>query len=366
MISFQPTEDQKLVMDTIGRYVRERVVKARHESDEERQLPAALVQEGWGLGLLAGWIPEDYGGLGEAHSAISSVLYAEELAAGDLSLALHLLTPALVGLPVLLYGTPEQKDRWLPALAADEFPKMTAAWAETHWDFDPLSPRTTAVLEGDSYVLHGHKALVPLAQDAEVILVYATEEESGQVQAFLVEKNNPGMSISPREKNMGLNALATYELQLEGCRVPSTARLGGQSGCDAAKLLAYSKVGLGALAVGQSRAALEYAMNYAKERQAFGRAIAQFQSIAFMLAEMAIEVDAARLMVWEAAWELDQGNTGQAEAALAKMYCDEMALQVADRSVQILGGHGYIREHPVEMFLRNARAFIVINGLGMI
>ena len=132
------------------------------------------------------------------------------------------------------------------------------------------------------------------------------------------------------------------------------------------QLLAYSRVGLGALAVGQSRAALEYSMNYAKERQAFGRAIAQFQSIAFMLAEMAIEVDAARLMVWEAAWHLDQGETALAESSLAKQYADETVMMVCDRSLQILGGHGYIREHPVELFLRNARAFAIINGLGMV
>jgi alkylation response protein AidB-like acyl-CoA dehydrogenase len=142
--------------------------------------------------------------------------------------------------------------------------------------------------------------------------------------------------------------------------------LGGEQGADVNKLLAYSRVGLGALAVGLARSAHSYALNYAKERQAFGRAIAQFQSIAFMLAEMAWEIDAARLLVLEAAWNLDQGNDALAQSALAKLYADEMVLTVADRSVQILGGHGYIREHPVEGYLRNARAFAVINGLGLI
>lgn len=365
MISFQPTEDQKLVTETIGRYVRERVIKTRHESDETRQLPPALVEEGWGLGLLAGWIPEEYGGLGEEHSSVSAALYAEELAAGDVALALHLFSPAAVGLPILLYGTAEQKERWLPKLAAEQFANLTAAWAEPQWDFDPLAPRTTARRNGNSYILNGHKAQVPLADNAELFLVYALEED-GKVQAFLVEQGTTGLTVGPREKNMGLGALALYELNLEECSVSAAARLGGEAGCDVAHLLAFSRVGLGALAVGQSRAALEYALNYAKERQAFGRAIAQFQSIAFMLAEMAIEVDAARLMVWEAAWQLDQGNKALRESALAKQYCDEIALQVADRSVQILGGHGYIREHPVELFLRNGRAFAVINGMGVI
>ncbi len=363
MITFVPSDDQKLVVETIGRYVRERVIKNRHDNDESRQMPQSLVDEGWGLGLLAGWIPEDLGGLGEAHSAVSSALYGEELGAGDVSLALHLLTPALVGLPILKFGTAEQKARWLPKVAADKFPGLTAAWSEPQWDFDPLTLHTTAQREGNSYVLNGHKALVPLAENAEVILVYA--QEGDKVQAFLVEKGQAGLSVGPREKNMGLNALATHEINLEGCKVPASARLGGETGCDARQLLAYSRVGLGSIAVGLARSALEYSMNYAKERQAFGRAIAQFQSIAFMLAEMAIEVDAARLMVWEAAWHLDQGETGLVESALSKHYTDEMVLQVCDRSLQILGGHGYIREHPVESFLRNARAFAIINGLGI-
>jgi alkylation response protein AidB-like acyl-CoA dehydrogenase len=364
MISFQPTEDQTLVAETIRRFVNERVIKARHEADESRRLPANLVQEGWSLGLLAGWLPEEWGGLGEPHSMVSAALYAEELGAGDLSLALHLLAPALAGLPISLFGTAQQKERWLPALAAAEFPPLTAAWGESHWDFDPLTPRTLATLQGDNYVLNGHKALVPLAEAAELILIYATEE--GQPQIFLVEKGAPGLNISPREQNMGLNALATYEIQLENCSVPRSARLGGEQGSNVSKLLAYSRVGLSALAVGLARTAHEYALNYAKERQAFGRAIAQFQSIAFMLAEMAWEVDAARLLVLEAAWNLDQGNDSLAQSALAKLYSDEMVLMVADRSVQILGGHGYIREHPVEGFLRNARAFPLINGLGLI
>ncbi len=364
MISFQPTEDQKLVNETIARYVRERVVKARHDSDENRQLPTGLVEEGWSLGLLAGWVPEDFGGLGDEHSAVSGVLYAEELAAGDLALALHLLTPALVGVPLLHFGTTRQKERWLPMLAADKFAPLTAAWNEAHWDFDPLAPRTSAQREGNDYLLNGHKALVPLAPEAEALLVYALED--GQVQAFLVEKSAAGLTVGPREKYMGLGGLATYELNLEQCRVPAEARLGGAAGINAAHLLAYSRVGLGALAVGLARSAFNYAKDYAKERLAFGRPIAQFQSIAFMLAEMAMEVDAARLMVWEAAWQLDQGSQALAESLLAKQYCDEVVLMVCDRSVQILGGHGYIREHPVELFLRNARAFTVINGLGMV
>lgn len=364
MISFQPTSDQKLVMETIRRFVKERVERVRHEADENRALPPTVIKEGWNLGLFGGWVPEELGGLGEEHSAVSGALYAEELAYGDLSLALTLLAPALVGLPVLKYGTAAQKARWLPFLADDKFTPLTAAHQEPGWNFDPNIPRTTARRAGDSYSLNGHKVLVPLAQEATVVLVYATEGDT--TQAFLVEQGSAGMQVGEREKNLGLLALPTYEVRFEDCRVPASARLGGPNGCDAAQLLNYSRVGSGALAVGVARAALDYARNYAKDRQAFGRPIAQFQSIAFMLAEMAIEVDAARLMLWEAAWLLDRGQAATEEAVLAKNFADNTALMVADRAVQILGGHGYIREHPVEMYLRNARVFGVVSSLAMV
>jgi alkylation response protein AidB-like acyl-CoA dehydrogenase len=165
---------------------------------------------------------------------------------------------------------------------------------------------------------------------------------------------------------MGIRALPTYELRLEDVRVPTTARLGGERGCDPDLLLNYSRVALASLAVGVARGAFEYASDYARQREAFGRPIGQFQAIAFLLAEMAIEVDAARLLAWEAAWMLDQGKDATHAAALAKQYADQMALFVTDRAVQVLGGHGYIREHPVERWLRNGRGFTTFLGLAMI
>ncbi len=364
MISFQPTEDQQLVIDTIRRFVKERVQKVRHDSDEDRALPPRVVAEGWSLGLFAGWVPEEYGGLGEDYSTVSALLYAEELAYGDLSLALTLLAPSLVGLPVLLFGTPGQKTRWLPLLVGDQFRPLTAALSEAGWKFDPNHPGTTAQSDGEGYVLNGHKVLVPLAEEAEVVLVYATE--NGATQAYLVEKGAAGMIIGEREKNLGLQALPTYEVKFENCRVPLEARLGGEKGCDIEAILNHSRVSLAALAVGVAKAALEYAQDYAKDRQAFGRAIAQFQSIAFMLAEMAFELEAARLMAWEAAWRLDSDLESTRECVLAKGNADDMALMVTDRALQILGGHGYIREHPVEMYLRNARVFAVSPGLALV
>ena len=165
---------------------------------------------------------------------------------------------------------------------------------------------------------------------------------------------------------MGLKALATYELALEGCRIPKENRLGGEAGCDFNRILNYSRVALSAMAVGVARAAYEYSLDYAKQRYAFGEPIAARQTIAFMLAEMAIEIDATRFMAWEAAWELDKGKDATKDASLAKMYADDMVLTVTDRAVQILGGHGYIRDHPVELWLRNGRGFVTFDGMAIV
>ena len=364
MISFTPTDEQQLIIETVRRYATERMRSAAHDADEQRATPPEIIAKGWELGLLPSAIPEQYGGFGEQHSALTGALAAEELGYGDLAMALYLLTPNLFGIPVLHFGTAEQKQHWLPRLTDAAFAPLTAALIEPYWDFNPYALQTTAEKELNAYVLNGHKAYVPLADQAEAILVYA--REGGATQAFIVEKGTAGLEIMEREQHMGIRALPTYEVRLEDVRVPRLARLGGEAGCDAELLLNYSRVALAALAVGVARGAFEYARDYARQREAFGRPIAQFQAIAFMLAEMAIEVDAARLLAWEAAWTLDQGREATRIATLAKHYADESVLFVTDRAVQILGGHGYIREHPVERWLRNGRGFATFLGLAMI
>jgi alkylation response protein AidB-like acyl-CoA dehydrogenase len=291
------------------------------------------------------------------------VLAIEELAWADLSIACHLLAPRLLVVPVVEAGTEEQKEAILPHYAQATFAAATAAVVEPRWDFDLAELSVTATLENGSYVLQGTKCFVPLASAAEHLAVFARLQGSDDVGVFLVDRSTPGVSILEREKNMGLKGLATYEVAFERCRVPAERRLGGPSGCDVNRLLNLQRVALAAAAVGVARASFEYARDYAKERKAFGVYIAQKQAIAFMLAEMAIEIDAARLLTWEAAWKLDRGEDATREAVLAKQYAANMALMVADRGVQILGGHGYIRDHLVELFLRNARGFATFEGL---
>jgi alkylation response protein AidB-like acyl-CoA dehydrogenase len=364
MVSFDPTEEQQMIIDAVKRFAEKEMRTVFRDCDEEGHIPKDLIRKGWDIGLVPGGIPEEYDGFAEEHSAVTGVLFAEGLAWGDLSIALHLLTPGLVAYPILLCGSEAQKETYLPQFCDDDFKAATAAFIEPDIRFDPSELETTAVLEGDEYVLNGDKVYVPLAAEADLILVYANED--GTTQAFLVEKGSAGLEVGQREKHMGIKALATYKLALKDCRVPKANKLGGEAGCDLDKLMAYSRVATAAMAVGVARASYEYAREYAKERHAFGEPIASRQAIAFMLADMAIDIDAARLMVWEAAWRLDQGKDATKEAYLAKMFSDDMVMRVTDGGVQVLGGYGYIREYPVELWLRNGRGFATFDGLAMV
>lgn len=369
MLSFTPTEEQKMLVDAIGKYALDDMRRVAHEADEQSKLPVDVVQKGWEIGLLPAGVPEAYGGFGE-HSALTNVLAAEELAYGDLAIAMAVLAPGLLALPVHFSGTEAQKRDLLPALAGPTPPAFTAALMEPGISFDPNAPKTTAKRDGETYVLNGMKCYVPLAADARMMLIYARDTETGKVDGYLVEGGAQGLTICEREKLMGVRALPTYGVQLSDVVVNAACKLGGEAGTRFGRILSHSRVALAALAVGVARAAYEYARNYAKERVQFGAPIATKQSIAFMLAEMAIEVDAARLMTWKAAWKLDSGDWEKddytAESALARQYADKTALYVADCAVQVLGGHGYIREHPVERWLRNARGFVTFDGMAIV
>jgi acyl-CoA dehydrogenase len=365
MYSFEPTEEQQMLVEAVGKYAVNDLRAAARDAEEGGELPKKLVSKGWEMGLLQASIPEAYGGFGE-RSAVTGVLAVEEMAFGDLAGTLAVLTPSLFAMPILLAGTEEQKQTYLPKVIEGEWSPFTAALIEYAFDFDPNSLKTTATQQDDEYVLHGEKAFVPFANDAQTILVYANI--SGQTQGFIVSKEAPGLTIrDEREKLMSLNALPLYRVKLDSVRVPASSRLGGASGHNFEPILAAMRVATAAAAVGVANAAFEYSMNYAKEREAFGVKIAQKQAIAFMLAEMRTEIEASRLLTWEAAWKLDQGKEDAfTEAYLAATSAADTAMMVTDRAVQILGGHGYIREHPVEMWMRNGRGFAMFTGLAIV
>jgi acyl-CoA dehydrogenase len=365
MVAFTPTDEQQQLIDTIRRYATNDVRAIAHEADENGHIPAGVVETGWQIGLVPTAIPEALGGLGEM-DAITGVLAAEELAYGDLSVALAVMAPALFAYPVTLYGTAEQRENWLPMFLEESPAPATAALLEPGIFFDPNDLKTTATAEGDQVRLNGAKACVPLADEARILLVYAKDSERGSIDAYLVQSGIEGLEIEQPEQLMGLRALPTYRVKLNDVRVDAPCKLGGAVGCNYETLLNRSRVALAALAVGVARGAAEYARDYAKQRQTFGAPIATRQAIAFMLAEMAIEVDAARLMVWEAAWKLDKGEDAAREAYLAKQYADKAVLFVTDSAVQVLGGYGFIREFPVERWLRNGRGFTSFDGLAIV
>jgi alkylation response protein AidB-like acyl-CoA dehydrogenase len=365
MYSFEPNEEQKMLIDAVGKYAVNDLRPAARDAEEGRSLPPKLVAKGWELGVLQASIPEAYGGFGD-RSAVTGALAGEELAYGDLAGAIAVGAPGLFALPILLGGTEEQKQEFLHSVIEGDWTPFASALIEFAFDFDPNALKTTATLKGEEYVLSGEKAYVPFAKEAQAMIVYAALD--GVTQAFVVSKGAPGLTVAEEtEKMLGLNALPTYRVKLDEVKVPKANRIGGESGLDFERVLASMRVANAAAAVGVARAAFEYSRDYAKEREAFGVKIAQKQAIAFMLAEMRTEIEGARLMTWEAAWKLDTGKDDAfIEAYLASTGAADMAMMVTDRAVQILGGHGYIREHPVEMWMREGRGFAMWTGMAMV
>lgn len=368
MAGFTLDEDQQQIQDMARKFAAKELRPIARDCDEEAKLPPDVLNKVWQLGFCPNAIPERYGGYELGRSALNSAIMVEELAWGDVSLTLGALSPLLMMLPILEFGSEQQKEEWLPKFCGEEFFPATAALMEPRITFDPMDLQTVAQIRGDEIVINGVKCMTPMADQAKHILVYATDAEAAgpsTVKAVIVDKGAPGLKISEREKNLGLNSLPLFRVTFEDCVVPRSRLVAGDQGLDYMRLLNLSRSTLCAMSVGVARASFEYALDYAKERFAFGEPIAGRQSIAFMLAESAIEVDGMRMLAWRAAWRLDRNEDATRDAALAKMYCAEQTMKVVDYGVQILGGHGYIREHPVEMWFRNGRGFSTMEGLAI-
>ncbi len=362
MISFEPSEDQALIVETVHQFAENEIRPRARECDEACEAPKEVLAQAHELGLVANSLPESYGG-GEERSAVTGCLIAEELAWGDLAIALEILSPTLLGLPIAEFGSQTQRDSILPALCGPDFLPGSLAVTEPDFDFDVYRPRTTARRDGDVYVLEGMKCQVPGPRTNLPFLVTALEQD--ELQAFLIAPDADGVKRT-RESNLGIRGLATEEITLDGVRIPASDRLGGDAGADVRSLITRGRVAMAAMAVGVARAAFEISTEYAKERHTFGAPIATRQAIAFKLADMAIEIDGVRLLTWEAAWNLDQNKDALREATLAYQQAQRVVLEVADGSVQVLGGHGYIRDYLPEMYLRNASGFASFEALSLI
>ena len=354
---FELTESQRLVYQAVAEFASQRVRPHAARWDREGVFPHEIVPQLAELGLLGLTVPEEYGGSGMDH--VSTALAVERIAWGDGALALTVASHnSLCTAHILLFGNPEQKRRYLPRLARGQ---ALGAWCltEPHAGSDAAALRTRAERRGDRYVLNGTKAFVTQGSVAGVYVVLARtgEEGPGGISAFVVERGAAGLRVGKKEDKLGLRASDTAEVVFEDVEVPEENRLGaeGEGYTQAMRVLEGGRIGIGAMAVGIGRAALEAAVEYAKGRVAFGQPIAQFQAVQWMLADSAVELDAAWLLVLRAAWLADQGLPFRKEASMAKLYASEAAHRAADRALQVHGGYGYIRDYPVERYYRDVR-----------
>jgi alkylation response protein AidB-like acyl-CoA dehydrogenase len=361
MISFAMTDEQESAREAMRSVAADALRPLARDCDEAAAIPDAFFAQTWELGLTATQLPEAYGGYGAPRSPVTNAVVLDALAHGDATLAIAAAAPSSFAYAIADQGTDEQRTTYLPGLCGAQFAAASLAVAEPTPAFNAFAPRTTAARNGRGFVLSGSKCFVPLADRAGHFLVVARCGE--RLDAFVVPRDAHGLSISEPEKNLGLKGLSTATLVFDGVHVADGDRLGGTAGADVPRLLNHCRVGLAAVLNGLARAVLDYCVPYAKERVAFGEAIARKQSIAFRLAEMHMEVESMRWMIWKAASQLERGLDATRSAHLARTYATEKTMWIADNGVQVLGGHGFIREHPVEMWYRNARTLGVLEGI---
>lgn len=361
MIDFEPSDEQALIIETVRQFAENEIRPRCREADEAGAPSRAVLDAAHELGLVANSLPESVGGGGE-RSALTGALIAEELGWGDMATALAILSPGLSGLPVADFGAEGLQNAVLPSLVGDQFAPGSLAIVEPRFDFDVFHPHTTAKADGDEIVLDGLKCQVPWIEGTSQVIVIAGESRS--LAGFVVPTGAAGLEAEP-ERNMGLNGLPTVELTLSGVRVPSSARLDTDD-AGIRGLIDRGRIAVAAAALGTARAAFEISRDYAKERETFGQPIATRQAIAFMLADMAIEIDGARLLIWEAADALDRGEPAGRLARLAQDQVMRIGLRVADGAVQVFGGHGYIRDYLPELHLRNLAGLSSFETLALV
>ena len=360
-----PDDEQKMIVETLEEFAEEVLRPAAHDADEAATYPPDLMAKAAELGITAVNIPEDFEGIAAHRSSVTNVLVAEALAYGDMGLALPILAPGGVASALTHWGSADQQATYLQEFAGENVPQACVALAEPQPLFDPTRLKTTAARTPSGYRLDGVKSLVPAAADAELFIVGA--QLNGKPALFIVESSAKGLTVKA-DPSMGIRAAALGHVELSGVSVPLNARLGGDDATDHdySEAIALSRLGWAALAVGTSHAVLDYVVPYVKERAAFGEPIARRQAVAFMCANIAIELDGLRLITWRGAARAEQGLPFIREAALAKRLGADKGMQIGLDGVQLLGGHGYTKEHPVERWYRDLRAIGVAEGIVVI
>lgn len=364
LFDLSPTDEQQMLREAALGFALEQMRPAAQAADAACAAPDAVLRGIEDLGIAQMVIPEAIGGVGGERSATTNVLIAEALAQGDMGLAVAGLAPAAVSTALVLWGDAEQQATYLPAFVGEHAPAAALAILEPRAVFDALALQTRARRDGDGYVLDGVKALVPRAQQAELFLVAAELEGSGPA-LFLVESSNAGLTVEP-EPAMGLRAAATGRLHLHKVSLPAAALIAGGKADVYRDCLRLARLGWCALAVGTAQAALDYVIPYVNERVAFGEPISHRQSVAFSVADIAIELEGMRLTTWRAASRAEQGLDFAREAAIARRLCADRATAIGSSALQLLGGHGFVKEHPVERWYRDLRAAGVMEGVVLV
>jgi butyryl-CoA dehydrogenase len=364
-MDFALTEEQQMFQAMVRDCATKELQPRAAQVDEEEKFPAETVRKMAELGLMGVAIPEEYGGSGG--DAIHVVIATEEVARGcGGTSAIYLASLSLACYPILKFGNEEQRRRFVVPLAKGE--KLACfALTESGAGSDAFALRTTAAKREDHYVVDGTKIFITNGAEADIAVVFATTDKSQRhrgIVALVVEKGTPGFSVGKKEKKLGIRASSTAELIFEGCKVPADNRLGkeGEGFKVAMGAIDSSRISVAAQAVGIARAALEAALSYTQSRQQFGQAISSFQAVQWMLADMATEIDAARLLTYRAAYLKNQGLPHVKESAMAKLFAGEMAMKVTNKALQLHGGYGYIKDYPVERFLRDAKITEIYEG----
>jgi alkylation response protein AidB-like acyl-CoA dehydrogenase len=355
-----PTEDQQMMVGVVSEFAGEVLRPAAAEANEACATPGNILSQSNELGLTLIEVPEDLGGIVSERSTTTGVLVAEAMAHGDMGLAVACMAPSAVSTAVSLWGDERQQEAYLPAFTGEQVPAAALAVMEPRPLFDPFVLRTTARRVPGGFVLDGVKSLVPRGADSELFVVAADLEEQGPA-LFVVESDTSGLEVEA-EPAMGLRAASMSRLILDGVRLPDTALLGDGAADSYAECIRLSRLGWCALSLGTAKAVLDYVIPYVNERQAFGEPISHRQSVAFMVANIGIELEGMRLVTYRAASRAEQGKDFARETALARRLCTERGMQIGTDGVQLLGGHGFVKEHPVERWYRDLRAIGLMEG----
>jgi acyl-CoA dehydrogenase len=368
VIGFSLSDELGEIQAAARRFAQEEILPLAAEYDRKGQVPPGIAKKAKAAGCMNVTIPKVYGGMG--YGALQSAIIAEELGAACAGISLTILVNGLALTPIQLFGTEEQKDKFLRPIA--EQGKLAAfCLTEREAGSDASALKTTALPDGDEFVINGQKCFITSGGLAELMTVFAqTDPDRGArgVSALIVPADTPGIRVTKVEDKMGQRASNTVELTFEDVRVPQENLLGkrGRGFPMALQTLDFGRSGVAALSVGVARAALEHAIGYAKERQQFGAPIINNQGVSFMLADMAIKVEAARLLTWQAAWYADQGLRVTDKSAMAKCFASDAAMAVTTDAVQIFGGYGYMRDYPVEKLMRDAKLLQIYEGTNQI